>query len=586
MQMAVRSSSNLIEPCEEECTPLLSNSVIKRRRRRWYTCKWIIKSKGTILILIWLALVQSFDPVVAISLAGFGSEGRQDKVYLIYTCCSFFFYLFFPVIGLYADVKFGQRRIAQAVIFVSLLCTFLVGIGAGLAEDRTDVVSLVIFSFGFVIGSLAQTAFLIVMASYGFEQLAGASSEELSAYAHWYYWCRIFGWFVTVPVTCLVHIRYGVLIVYALHIICLLVISVSACLSKKFGIIETQLSVNPLTQMVKVCKYARRNKYSKNRSALTYWEEVSPSRLDLGKEKYGGPFTEDQVEDVKTFLQMLPLIICMVFFVVTVDQFNPYFFMIHDEDKGRHFVENCLLSSVYFINSLTILITMFVYQVFKPLFDQCLPTMLRRIGIGIFLAFMAEVMWLCIDVAGHFKSDNSNSTCLFNIPPDDATTIHWNISHMWVLFPKVVMGISFGIATPMTLEFVFAQAPRSMKGLVIGVWFMAIGSIKMIGYNMHYPFALLDGVWPNCSFYYYITKTGLVGVSFVCFLVLGMWYTPRQRELLYNSHITVEDYYERDFMRRRLYEDEKRRKKLSGEVERDVATIDINEYLSSLYQFS
>ena len=30
---------------------------------------------------------------------------------------------------------------------------------------------------------------------------------------------------------------------------------------------------------------------------ITYWEEEAPSRLDLGKEKYGGPFTE--VEDVK-----------------------------------------------------------------------------------------------------------------------------------------------------------------------------------------------------------------------------------------------------------------------------------------------
>ena len=37
---------------------------------------------------------------------------------------------------------------------------------------------------------------------------------------------------------------------------------------------------------------------------LTYWEDdIIPSRVDLGKSKYGGPFTIAQVEDVKTILR-------------------------------------------------------------------------------------------------------------------------------------------------------------------------------------------------------------------------------------------------------------------------------------------
>ncbi len=38
---------------------------------------------------------------------------------------------------------------------------------------------------------------------------------------------------------------------------------------------------------------------SLNRSAFTYWEENIPSRLDLGKSRFGGPFTTEQVEDVR-----------------------------------------------------------------------------------------------------------------------------------------------------------------------------------------------------------------------------------------------------------------------------------------------
>ena len=72
------------------------------------------------------------------------------------------------------------------------------------------------------------------------------------------------------------------------------------------------LIINPIKLIAKVLNFARKNKCPRNRSALTYWEEDYPSRLDLGKEKYGGPFTVEEVENVKTVLRMIPLMICIV----------------------------------------------------------------------------------------------------------------------------------------------------------------------------------------------------------------------------------------------------------------------------------
>ena len=40
--------------------------------------------------------------------------------------------------------------------------------------------------------------------------------------------------------------------------------------------------VNPVKLIVKVINYARKYRYPRNHSALTYWEENYPSRLDLG----------------------------------------------------------------------------------------------------------------------------------------------------------------------------------------------------------------------------------------------------------------------------------------------------------------
>ena len=34
--------------------------------------------------------------------------------------------------------------------------------------------------------------------------------------------------------------------------------------------------------------------------------------MDFGKEKFGGPFTEEEVADVKTFLRLIPVIVCFI----------------------------------------------------------------------------------------------------------------------------------------------------------------------------------------------------------------------------------------------------------------------------------
>ena len=62
---------------------------------------------------------------------------------------------------------------------------------------------------------------------------------------------------------------------------------------------------NPLKTAFRVLNYARKTKYPERRSAFTYIDEEEPSRLDYGKHKFGGPFTEEEVENVKTILRML-----------------------------------------------------------------------------------------------------------------------------------------------------------------------------------------------------------------------------------------------------------------------------------------
>ena len=61
--------------------------------------------------------------------------------------------------------------------------------------------------------------------------------------------------------------------------------------------------------MYRVTKFAYQHKVPVHRSAFTYCEDELPSGLDLGKSKYGGPFTTEEVEDVKAFYGILKVLL-------------------------------------------------------------------------------------------------------------------------------------------------------------------------------------------------------------------------------------------------------------------------------------
>ena len=73
------------------------------------------------------------------------------------------------------------------------------------------------------------------------------------------------------------------------------------CSRRHFNI--DRIGENPLTLIYRVLKYALKHTCPENRSVFTYWEEDIPPRIDLGKSKYGGPFTTEEVEDTKTFFR-------------------------------------------------------------------------------------------------------------------------------------------------------------------------------------------------------------------------------------------------------------------------------------------
>ena len=116
----------------------------------------------------------------------------------------------------------------------------------------------------------------------------------------------LFGWMMLPP-----SIIQSILIILGLCII-----------RKSKNVYINPVQSTPFKLIVNVIKFAWKHKYPVYRSAFTYWENDIPSRINLGKNKYGGPFTNEQVEDVKTLLQLLLLIITLFDFQLSGDGYS------------------------------------------------------------------------------------------------------------------------------------------------------------------------------------------------------------------------------------------------------------------------
>ncbi len=68
---------------------------------------------------------------------------------------------------------------------------------------------------------------------------------------------------------------------------------------------DERLKINPYKFLYCVIKFTVKHKKPIKRSAFTYCDEEIPSRIDYGKMRYGGPFTTEQVEDVKVVVKYI-----------------------------------------------------------------------------------------------------------------------------------------------------------------------------------------------------------------------------------------------------------------------------------------
>ncbi|CAI8032588.1 hypothetical protein GBAR_LOCUS18421 [Geodia barretti] len=141
--------------------------------------------------------------------------------------------------------------------------------------------------------------FLASAVPLGIDQVTGGSDANISAFIQWLCWGFYSGFAITsilgsVLLNCSRLQPSEVSMVMSLLPVLLLSVGLILDFHFHHKLVKEPVTVNPVSLIFKVLKYAAKHKYPVQRSAFTYCENERPTRLDYGKSKYGGPFTTEQ----------------------------------------------------------------------------------------------------------------------------------------------------------------------------------------------------------------------------------------------------------------------------------------------------
>ena len=535
----------------------------RTHKRYQYSC---VHSKGAIIVIIWGALVFTVVTTNVYFNSSFFRDETNFELPKSLIAVSSLYILFYPILGYFGEkwTRYKVILFGSGILVVGYISRFFViPISIALTEfllsetTSTILTSLlwIVFSFPLYLGfGLFQSNVI----QFGCDQLLFAPSHELSSFIRWFIGMQYP--FYTINNILLAIVSYYsptstfyiLMISFCLTVLATLIALLLGCFAKSSLYTGPSNYSNPVKLIWRVMRYAWKHKQPVRRSAFTYGEPP-PSRLDLGKERYGGPFTTEEVEDVKSFWYIYAIILALYGYSLRDTSSGISYQYLKAKQGSLSFMEHFLLMFPDIITLCILSVGIPFFQfVIVPFFSRYIPNMLKRIWTGLML-ILVEMFVITIVTFTFNKSvmrnDNYTNVCLND--NDNISSIRNDIVEgAWpfyvLLIPQVLNGIGALIYYVTVIEFIAAQGPRQMQGLLITLWYMFMWA--------YLASQAMSTSSIGCHWEYYAVKTGLVLTSLICYTIAAYKYKYRQRDELsdVNERVIITEYESRQLDRQEL----------------------------------
>ena len=185
-------------------------------------------------------------------------------------------------------------------------------------------------------------------------------------------------------------------------------------------------------------------------------------------------------------------------------------------------------------------------KIIHPLFQRYIPTILKRIGIGLCLITVCILCSLLTDTVGHALPNGSNATSVFDIGNVYENNSSLKLSPYILLIQNFLVAVAYILIYGGVFEFICAQSPHSMKGVLIGIYFAIKGLCQLLGIlGILLPFSFWKTSRYACLTYFLLNIV-ISFVGIVVFTVIARRYQYRQRDDFCDIRMFIEDFYEKE----------------------------------------
>ena len=211
---------------------------------------------------------------------------------------------------------------------------------------------------------------------------------------------------------------------------------------------------------------------------------------------------------------------------------------------------------------IVILIPIFL-KIINPLFQRYIPGILKQIGVGLCLICVSLLCSLIIDTIGHVLPSGQDASSMFYIGHYNLTFgfAHFvdapslNLSPYYLFVQNFLVAVAYILIYGGVFEFICAQSPHSMKGVLIGVFFAVKGLFQLIGVlGILLPFSFWQ-TSPRAGLVYFLVNILISVVGIVVFTIRARQYQYRQHDEFCNIRKYIEDYHEKDVSHNPIFED-------------------------------
>ena len=531
--------------------------------------KSLLCSKAIFLLLLWqfsTSLTYNLFLQPSVYLQNLHPESSAVLACLI----ALLFLLFSPLAGFVADVKFGRFKI--------LVCSsYLMVVSTGLILLIFILLAFTIHSFNYYVFTIlisllatlliyitGRVFFLANSIQFGTDQLRDAPTRYSVLFLYVYYWCDNFCTLITLSTNIPGHemkiiLEKKILLfdslktaLYILILVTSILLSTMVLLivfKKKHLFMTENIGRNPYRLVYGVVKFAIQHKQPIRRSAFTYCDNECPSRLDFAKQRYGGPFTTEQVEDVKVLFNILKVLFCLcpVFFLdlsAETSAVHHYTHTLMITNTSNHlylfFISYGILSSL-----LTILYIPVCLLLAKAWISRYFPNIFKRMGLGMALLTSQFGLYFVYTIIKNKTLNDSKHYCTNN---SSYSKIHQDLIVIYntplLISENILLSICHTFLYVASWEFICCQSPQYMKGLLFGIFYALQAFYNFLAALTK---LIILSTWEleslSCQSSYFLFNFICGVITLILFTIVTRRYKYRKRDDICNVYQYAEDYY-------------------------------------------